>query len=72
LEIYNLGDEFNANDLFNNLLYSNFKLVCNDREIPIHRSIIHQKSEVFASMFQSDEAEVNHMKIDDISGEVVL
>jgi speckle-type POZ protein len=72
MEIHQANNKSNITNqkaLFTNPLYSDFKIICNDREIPVHRSIIHQNSKVFATMFQAD---TNQMTIEDIEGEVML
>lgn len=69
-QIHSYPHEF----FFKNSLYSDFTIVCNDREIPVHRNVLHTASPVFATMFQApmSEAENKEAVIDDIEGNVVL
>lgn len=59
--------------LFNSSSHSDFKIICNDREIPSHQTVLYISSPVFAAMFEAEMAEVytNQLNITDIDGKVV-
>lgn len=60
--------------LFNSNTLSDFKIKCNDRDIPAHRAILYEKCDVFARMLDApmEEAMTNEVIIDEIEGEVIL
>lgn len=60
--------------LFNSECLSDFKIRCNDRDIPAHRAILYEKSDVFARMLVAPmkESATNEVIIEDMEGAVVL
>lgn len=60
--------------LFNSASYSDFKIICNDLEIPVHQTVLYSSSPVFEAMFEAEMLEVstNQLTITDIDGKVVL
>lgn len=62
-------------EYLNNEKFSDFTLVCTDKvEIPVHRVILAQKSQVFAKMFDIDMCEKTDMKaqLGDINSKTML
>lgn len=60
-------------NLLTTSLFTDFQIVCKDRELPVHRAILHTYSPVFATMLQNQMYEVNSNKVivDDIEGSVM-
>lgn len=81
MEIHVRDNDGDANDeplrpfdnLLNSAFFSDFSIVCNDREIPVHRVILYTFSPTFFKMLQDQMTISNSNKviIDDIDGKVV-
>lgn len=61
-------------EFFNSKQFSDFKIICNDREIPAHRNVLKLMSPVFEAMLNSgmEESQKGEVTIDDIEGNVVF
>lgn len=57
-------------NLFNSELYSDLKIICNDRNIHAHRAILHSSSDVFASLIQ--ESSTNKIDLMEVNGAIIF
>jgi hypothetical protein len=78
IEIHDLIEELPMEmpyqHLFNSSSHSDFKIICEDRVIPVHQAVLYLSSPVFAAMFEAEMNEVitNELKITEIEGKVVM